>query len=132
MTDEEDGVTIAGIFQNFHVNFGDKRAGGVDLNEAARLRGLFDQRRNAMRRIDENGAGWNVGDVVDESDAARTEVLDYVAVMNDFVIDVNRCAAKFENFVDAIDGHIDTGAETARVGENDLHNNGRRVTFVIL
>src|SRR5262249_20654235 len=60
-------------------------------------------------------------DVVDEDDTPPDEAVHYRPVVNDLVIDVNRGAEEFESSFQALDGHVDAGAEAARIGQDDLH-----------
>src|SRR5262249_45266300 len=85
-------------------------------------RGGADGRRHAMGAVQDDRVLRNFVDVIDEDDAALLESLDHVAIVHDFVIDVNRRAEQFKNLFQAVDGHVDTGAKPARVGENDSHS----------
>ena len=49
------------------------------------------------------------------------EPLDDVLVVDDLVIDVERGAEELEGALQALDGHVDPGAEASGVGQNDLH-----------
>ena len=61
-------------------------------------------------------------DRVDEDDAAAAEALDDVAVVDDFVIDVERRAEELEGRVRGFDGHVDAGAEAAGTCQDHMHS----------
>ncbi|MEZ6319109.1 MAG: hypothetical protein R3B49_10215 [Phycisphaerales bacterium] len=57
---------------------------------------------------------WDVVDGLDEGDAAVFEAVDDVAVVDDFVEDVDGATGEeVEDLVDDVDGHADAGAEAA-------------------
>src|SRR2546421_758172 len=94
VADEKDGVALLGKAENFEVDFGDQRAGGVDFGEVA-LSGLAaDVGGDAVGGVDDDGAGWGFGDFIDEGDAALLKVFHDVAVVDDFVEEVYSGACK--------------------------------------
>jgi hypothetical protein len=71
--------------------------------------------------INHHGIGRGFGNFVDEGDATILEVFDDVAVVDDFVEDVDGGPFELQYFIDHLDGHFDAGAEASGVGEKDLH-----------
>ena len=104
------------------MDLGDQRAGGVDGAEVAGDGGGADGRRDAVGAVEDGGAVRDLVDAVDEDDAALAKALDDVPVVDDLVIDVERRAEEFEGAFEALDGHVDAGAEAARVGQDDSHD----------
>jgi hypothetical protein len=74
-----------------------------------------------MGAVDDDAALGDLGDVVDERDPAGAEVVYDVEVVNDLVVDVNGCALDVQDLIDDVDGHVDAGAESAGVSEEDFH-----------
>ena len=74
-----------------------------------------------MGGVDNGGTGGYFIDGVDENDALVDESVDDVLVVDDFVVDVDGRALELKDAVDAFDGHVDAGTETAGVGEKDFH-----------
>ncbi len=74
-----------------------------------------------MGAVEDRGARRDLVDTVDEDDTPATESFHDGAVVNDFMIDVKRSAVDFQSPFEAVDGHVDAGAEAARVGKDDLH-----------
>ena len=70
-------------------------------------------RRDAVRRVDDRGAGGNLGLLVDEDRAARLEIADDVDVVDDLLAHVDRCAVVLERLLDRLDGALDPGAVAA-------------------
>src|SRR5690606_8541283 len=61
-------------------------------------------------------------DVVNKLHPALPEAVNNVLVVHDLVVDVDRLVrADAEQLVHHVDCHVDTGAEAAGVGEDDLH-----------
>lgn len=113
VSDEKDVVALFGVVCCLCVNFCDERAGGVDYGAVTLLGELFDVWACAVRAEDECGIfGYEV-DIVDESDAARFEVIDDVFVMYDFVVDVERGAERLYCLLDGFDSHDNTSAEAS-------------------
>ena len=77
--------------------------------------------RHAMRAEDHRRAVGHLVEFLDEDRAALLEVVDDVAVVHDFVAHVDRRAQRFERALDDLDRAVDAGAETAGIGEDDVH-----------
>ena len=59
--------------------------------------------------------------LIDEYCPCFLETIDNKAVMYDFMAHVNRRTDLFEGALDDFDGPVDTGAESAWIGEEDFH-----------
>ena len=77
--------------------------------------------RNAVRAEDDRGAVRHLVEIVDEHRAQRAQPVDDETVVHDFVPHVDRRAEQLERPLDDVDRAVDTGAEAARIGEQDLH-----------
>ncbi len=51
----------------------------------------------------------------------RAQAVDHVTVVHDFVAHVDRRAEQLDRALDDVDRAVDTGAEAARIGEQDAH-----------
>src|SRR5690606_2786431 len=68
--------------------------------------------------------GVAVGDLIEFLDEDRTtaaQVINHEAVVDHFMTHVDRRAERLDRALDDLDGAIDTGTETAGVGEDDGH-----------
>ncbi len=113
MADEDEGAAFASKAESLEMNLGDQRAGGINDAECALLSLFADAGRNAVGAEDEYCAFGNLRDGFDEDGAAVAQLLDDIAVMNDFVMDVDGTAKGFEGELDDIDGANHASAEAA-------------------
>jgi len=67
-----------------------------------------------MGAEDQDGADRHFLNGFDEDCAAAAKLVHYVAIVDDFVMDVDRGAISFESEFDDVDGANDAGAEAAR------------------
>ena len=74
-----------------------------------------------MRGKHHRGAGGNFVQLLDEHGAFRLEVVDDELVVDDFMAHVDRCAELCERLLDNGNRAVDAGAETTRIGQNDIH-----------
>ena len=121
MPDQHHVAGVARITRHFHVHLGDQRTGGVEDRESAARGLLLDGRRHAMRGENHRGAVRNLVELVDEHGAELAQPLDHVHVVHHFVPHVDRRAEHRDGAFDDVDGAIDPGAESSRIGEQDLH-----------
>jgi hypothetical protein len=61
------------------------------------------------------------GEFIDKNRATGAQILDHVAVMHDFVADIDWRAEFQQGAFDDVDGAFDAGAEAAGLGEHDFH-----------
>jgi hypothetical protein len=101
------------------MNLGDKRTDGVKHSQIARPSILFDGARNAMRAEDRYCAPRNLGKVLDETCAFRLEAFDDVAVVNNFVTDINGRPESIESPLDDLDRPHHTGTKPARLRQDN-------------
>ena len=80
-----------------------------------------DLRRDAVGGKEKIGTFGNLLQVVDEDHPFVLEMLDNPAVVDDFVVDVNRCAVKGNGLFQALDRHIHSGTKAAGGGQYDSH-----------
>src|SRR5205814_6735868 len=90
--------------------------------EAARLRLRPHRLRHAVRAEHDGCAAGNFVELLDEHRALALQIIDDEAVMHDLVAHVDRRAELRERLLDDCDCPIDAGAESARIGEKNLHH----------
>ena len=103
------------------VDLGHQRAGGVELEEVARLRRRRHRFGDAVGGEDHRLVGrGNLVELLDEDRALGLEALDDIAVVHDLVADIDRRAVLSQRQLDDLDGAVDAGAEAARAAEEDV------------
>jgi hypothetical protein len=130
MADQDDLAALAGIAAAFGMDFGDQRAGRVDHRQVAFGGGVLHLAGDAVGGEHRDRAIGDFGDFIDKDRTTGAEVFDDVAVVNDFVADVDRRAEFDQGALDDFDGALDAGAEAARLGEHDFHGGARIVDRV--
>ena len=103
------------------MNFCDQRAGGVDTAETMAGGGLPHRGRYAVRTEDQQRSRRRIGGILDEDRPLLPQPLDHVVVVNDFVTNVDGRSELLKGELDALDGPVDTGTESARAGEQNTH-----------
>ena len=98
-----------------------QRTGGVDGLQASFGRRLADGRGHAVSAVQHRRPLRHLLHAVHEDDAALAEALHHRPIVDDLVVDVERRAKHLERPLQALDGHVDAGAETARIGQDDFH-----------
>ena len=73
-----------------------------------------------MGRVDNSGSGGDLIKLVDEDGTFFRQVSDDVAVMDNFLADVDRCAERFQRNLHDIDGPDYSGAEATGLQEQHL------------
>ncbi len=63
---------------------------------------------------------WNLIQLVDENRTHSAQPIDDIAVVDDLVAHVDRCAEALERELDDLDRAVHAGAESARIGDKDL------------
>jgi len=124
VTDQDHDATLPDITLALAVDLGDERTRRIENAQATGLRILFYEPRDAVRAENGDRSGGHFRKVLDETCAFRAQALDDVAVVNDFVSDVNGRAKLRERLLDDVDGPDHAGAETARLGEHHAHGRG--------
>ena len=103
------------------VHLGDQRAGGVEVEQVARLGGSRHRLRHPMCRKDHGCTGfWDLVQLLHKNGAFGLQVLDHVAVVDDLVAHIDGGAEPLQRQLDDLDGAVDTGTEAARRGQEDL------------
>ena len=121
VADQHDIAARLGVTRDFHVHFRDQRTGRVEHAQMARGGFAAHGLRNAVRAEDHGRAVGHFVELVDEHRAALAQIVDDEAVVHDFVAHVDRRAERFERALDDLDRAVDAGAETAGIGEEDVH-----------
>ena len=81
---------------------------------------VADLRRDAVGAVEEGRAFGDLVERFDEDGAAPPEPLDDVLVVDDLVVDVERRPEELEGPFEALDRHVDPGAEAAGIRQDDL------------
>jgi myo-inositol-hexaphosphate 3-phosphohydrolase len=113
VTDQDNGLVFSRKFKSFKVNFGDERASCVNDSERACLGLIADRGRNSVCAEDENGAVWNFFDGFDENGAAAAELLHYISIVDNFMVDVDRITISFESEFHDVHGADYAGTKAA-------------------
>ncbi len=121
MADQDDFAALIGVALPLAMDLGDERAGRVDDGEAAVLGRRLDGAGDAVRAEDGDAARRDLVELVDELGALGAQTLDDVAVVHDFVADIDRRAVLLERPLDDLDGALDAGAKTSWLGQHHPH-----------
>ncbi len=99
-----------------------ERTGRVDGGQVSGGRALPDGRADAVGAEDDDRVRRHLVDIVHEVDALIPEAIHDVLVVHDLVKDVDRLVrTDIQELIDDVDGHVDAGAEAARIGEDQFH-----------
>ena len=121
VADEDHVAPVARVALHLHVHLGDQRAGGVEYGQPAYARLLHHRSGHPVRGEDDRGPLRHLAQLLDENRPETAQAIHHVAVVDDLVTHVDRRAEQLERTLDDVDGPIDTGAEDAWVGEQNLH-----------
>src|SRR3546814_882907 len=128
MTDHDDLAPRRAHARHFDMNLGHQGASGIEYLKSHGL-GLGPHRLgHAMRGKHHNGARRRFVQFVDENGALLPQVLNHIAVMDNFVPHINWRAMQLERPLDNIDGAVDTGAKPPGLGQYDV-DAGLRIGF---
>ncbi len=116
MADQDDLAALIGVALALDMDLGDERAGRVDHRQPALGGPLLDRAGDAVGAEDRDAARRDLVDLVDEMRSFGAQPLDDVAVVDDFVADIDRRAIFLERALDDLDRPFDPGAKSARLG----------------
>jgi hypothetical protein len=121
MTDQDDQTTVRDVALALAMDFGDQGTSGIQDMQAARLCIELDDPCHPMRTEDGDRPGGYFREVFDEARAFCAQAFDDMAVVNDFMSNVDGGAKLRERLLDDVDGPDHAGAKTARLREHYLH-----------
>jgi hypothetical protein len=121
MADQDQRAPGGHILAPLHVNLGDERAGRVQHVEAARFRVAFDRLGDAMRAENRHGALGHFIEFFDETRAFLTQIVDHVAIVDNFVAHVHGRAVLLQRPIDNLDCTNNARAKAAGLGKDDSH-----------
>jgi hypothetical protein len=121
VTDKDGFDPLAAIAADFHVYLGDQRAGGVKYLEPATFSFALYRPGDAMGAEDHVIVIGNLVEFIDEYRPLLLEIIDHVAIMHDFMTDVDRGAKEPYSTFDDFNGAIYPGAKTAWIGKQNFH-----------
>jgi len=110
---------LLGELDGFNVDLGDERAGGVNDPEAAALAEFADGGRNAVSGVNDALAVGDVVDFMNEDCALFRQLIDDIAVMDDFAADIDGSAEGFKSDLNNIDRAHYASAEASRLEQQD-------------
>jgi hypothetical protein len=119
MADQHDLPPAGGVAAAFIVNLGDQRTGGIDDRQPARRCGFLHLARDAVGAENGARAGRHLVQLVDEDRATGAQILNHVAIVHDFVTDIDRGAVLLQRALDNFDGPLDARAKAAGLGQDD-------------
>jgi hypothetical protein len=121
MTDQDDQTPLGDVTLALAMDFGDQRTRSVKDMQPARVRIELDYPCHPMRTEDGDRPGGYFREVFDEARAFCAQAFDDMAVVNDFVSNVDRSTKLRECLFDDVDGPDHAGAKAARLREHYLH-----------
>src|SRR5271163_1960320 len=111
MANQDQRAALARKFKRLEMNLGDERAGGV-YDAQLPLLGLgTDSGGHPVGAENEDGADRDFADGLDEDGAAPTQLVHYVAVMHNLVMDIHGLPIGFERQVHNVHGADDACAK---------------------
>ena len=113
-------TTTAGA-SHFHMHFCHQRTGGIEYGQSAAFCFVTYRLRDAVRGEDQDRTVRHFADLFNEDGAALAQAVDHVAVVHHFVTHINRRAVNLQRVFNNADSAVYTGAEAARVSQQDLH-----------
>jgi hypothetical protein len=121
VTDQDHLTRLARITANFHVYLGHEWTGRIENREAAPIGLVLDGLRDAVGRENDRGTIGNLLELLDEYRPHRSQPLDDMTVMDDFVPHMDGRTEKRDGTLDDVDGPVDAGTEPPRIGKQDIH-----------
>ncbi len=117
VADQDDFPTQGPVTTALVVHLGNQRTGGVDHRQVPFSGQLLDPLGDAVGGEDGHGAGRDFVQFVDEHSPAGAQVLDHVAIVDDFVPDVDRRTVFLQRPLDDFDCPLNAGAEAAGLSQ---------------
>jgi hypothetical protein len=121
MTDQDDQTTLRDVTLALAMDFGDQRTGGIQNMQATRLCIELDGPCHPMRTEDGDCLRGNFREIFDEARAFCAQAFDDMAVVNDFMANVDGGAKLRERLLDDVDGPDHAGAKAAGLREHYPH-----------
>src|SRR5215510_8285101 len=121
VSDQDHDATLCEVALPLSMDLGDQRTGRIEYAQAARFRLLFHPARDSMCAEDGDRAGGHFRQMFDEARALGAQTLNHMAVVHDFVPNVDGRPEPRQRLLDDIDRADDTGAEAARLREDHVH-----------
>src|SRR5919112_6469521 len=121
MADEHERPSLRHIALSLVVNFGDKRACGIQRGQIPCL-SLRDYRTgNAVSTEDHDRLVWHFAEVLNKARALLFQAFNHMSIVNNLVPDVDGSAILGEGTLHDFDCADNAGAETTGLSEDDLH-----------
>ncbi len=122
MADENQGAAFLNIRGGVRMNLGHERTGRIKNCKIAALGLPLDRAGHAVSAENRRRSPRHLGQTFNELRAPRLQFVDHMAIMDDFMVNVDGCAILFERPLDDIDGPNHAGTKSSRLGQNHLHS----------
>src|SRR5208282_1089162 len=113
--DQNQRVTLLGKLHCFHMHLGDQRTGGINHPQAAPRAVLANLGRYPVRAVDNPFSVGHFVFAVDKDRALAPQLVDYKAVVDNFLADINRRTKSIERNTYHIDRPHHPRAEPTRL-----------------
>src|SRR5262249_16913877 len=120
MADQDNGAALGSVFLDLDMDFSDERAGGIDHPQIAVFCAVPLAGCDAVGTENHPLAFRDFIKALDENAALLFQRLQNEAVVDNLMPHIERPAVSAKRAPYCLDGAIDAGAETPRLGENYL------------
>ena len=121
VTDQDELTTLRHVTLALAMYFCDQRTGSIQDMQATPLRIKLDDPCHPVRTENGDRTAGYFREVFDEARAFCAQAFDDMAVVNDFVSNVDGGAKLRERLLDDVNGPDHAGAKAARLREHHLH-----------
>ena len=121
VADQHDRSALLHIALPLAMNFRDEGTGGIKDGQSKRGGFVLDGAGNAMGTEDRARAMRNLIQTLDKAGAFRLEALDNMAIVDNFMADIDRRPIFLERAFHDFDRANDAGTKSARLRQNDFH-----------
>jgi hypothetical protein len=103
------------------MNLGNEGAGGIEHRQPPLGGFIHDGAGDTMGAEDSDGAIWDFGERLDEDRPLPLQLFHDMAIVHDFVTDIDRRPKLDERLLDNLNGPHDASAEAAGLCQKNLH-----------
>ena len=121
VADQDQNTPLRRVAFALAMDLGDERTGRIQNAQSIFLRFILDLPCDPVRTENGDRPGGHFRQVLDETRALRAQGLDDMAVVHDFMPDIDRRAKLCQRLLDDVNGPDDAGAEPARLRKHHLH-----------
>jgi hypothetical protein len=121
VADHDDFLALPTHPQHFDMHLGHQRAGRVEHRQAARFGLAAHRLRHTVRAENQDAAGRHIGQILDEYRAFPAQIIHDEFIVHHLVAHIDRRTVQCQRALDDGNGTIHTGAETARISQQQIH-----------